>query len=489
MGNSVLGKGGAYGRSMAAETVGFLTYFGYALLVAFGYVRDFFSKRYGGGSFSAAPKGYADLVNDFEYFFVRRLFARIRDCWDRPICSKPGAHITVLDRGPIPPLMDNKPLQRTGRRIDCLNLGSYNYLGFADGLDYCTAHVLESLDKYGVGVSGVRAEFGTTVVHAELERLVAQFLGKESAVVFGMGFQTNSTVLPQLVGKGGLIVSDSLNHASLVAGCKCSPAKIMMFRHNDMEHLERVIREAVAMGQPRTRRPWTMILLVVEGIYSMEGEICNLPEIIRIKKKYGCYVYMDEAHSIGALGARGRGVCDFWGVDPSECDVLMGTFTKSFGAVGGYVAGSKELVAHVRASAYAMYYDASLPPGCCEQAMRALTVMAGMDGTEVGVTKISQLKRNANYFRKRLDEEGFTLLGDYDSPVIPLMLYLPAMIAAFSRECLLEGIATVVVGFPATPLLLARSRFCISASHTLEDLEMAVRKIAIVGQRLGLKYL
>merc|ERR1711991_513975 len=162
MGNSVLGKGGAYGRSMAAETVGFLTYFGYALLVAFGYVRDFFSKRYGGGSFSAAPKGYADLVNDFEYFFVRRLFARIRDCWDRPICSKPGAHITVLDRGPIPPLMDNKPLQRTGRRIGCLNLGSYNYLGFADGLDYCTDHVLESLDKYGVGVSGVRAEFGTT---------------------------------------------------------------------------------------------------------------------------------------------------------------------------------------------------------------------------------------------------------------------------------------------------------------------------------------
>merc|ERR1711991_1267823 len=335
MGNSVLGKGGAYGRSMAAETVGFitsfLTYFGYALLVAFGYVRDFFSKRYGGGSFSAAPKGYADLVNDFEYFFVRRLFARIRDCWDRPICSKPGAHITVLDRGPIPPLMDNKPLQRTSRRIDCLNLGSYNYLGFADGLDYCTDHVLESLDKYGVGVSGVRAEFGTTVVHAELERLVAQFLGKESAVVFGMGFQTNSTVLPQLVGKGGLIVSDSLNHASLVAGCKCSPAKIMMFRHNDMEHLEKVVREAVAMGQPRTRRPWTMILLVVEGIYSMEGEICNLPEIIRIKKKYGCYVYMDEAHSIGALGARGRGICDFWGVDPSECDVLMGTFTKSLG--------------------------------------------------------------------------------------------------------------------------------------------------------------
>jgi len=357
---------------MTAETVGlgtsFLTYFGYALLVAFGYVRDFFSKTFGGGSLAAAPKGYADLVNDFEYFFVRRLFARIRDCWDRPISSKPGSHITV-------------------------------------------------------------------------------------------------------------------------AGCKCSPAKIMMFRHNDMQHLEQVVREAVAMGQPRTRRPWTMILLVVEGIYSMEGEICNLPEIIRIKNKYGCYVYMDEAHSVGALGGRGRGICDHWGVDPKECDLLMGTFTKSFGSVGGYVAGSKELVDHVRASSYAMYYDASLPPGCCEQALRALMVMMGQDGTDTGLQKIGQLKRNANYFRKRLDEEGFTLLGDYESPVIPLMLYLPAMIAAFSRECLTEGIATVVVGFPATPLLLARSRFCISAGHTIEDLEEAVTKISQVGDRLGLKYL
>jgi len=466
----------------------FLTYFGYALLVAFGYIRDFFSRMFG-GSLASAPKGYADLVNDFEYFFVRRMFARIRDCWDRPICSKPGSHITVMERGPLPPIMNNKPLELTGTERRCLNLGSYNYLGFADGQQWCTDKVLDSLEKYGVGVSQTRAEFGTTSVHAELEQLVAQFVGKESAVVFGMGFQCNSTVLPSLVGRGGLIISDALNHASLVAGCKCSPAKIMMFKHNDTEHLEKVVRDAIAMGQPRTRRPWTKILIVVEGIYSMEGEICNLPEIVRIKKKYGCYIYMDEAHSIGALGGRGRGICDHWGINPDDVDILMGTFTKSFGAVGGYIAGSRDVVAHIRATSYAMYYDVSLPAGCAEQALRALMVMAGMDGTDLGVSKISQLKRNANYFRKRLDEEGFTLLGDYESPVIPLMLYLPAMISAFSRECLIENIATVVVGFPATPLLLARSRFCISASHTIEDLEEAIKKISRVGDRLGLKYL
>lgn len=449
----------------------------------------FCRQHLGGGSLSAAPKGYADLVDDFEYFFVRRLFARIRDCWDRPIQSKPGCFIEVLERGPVPPLMDNKPLQRTGTVRKCLNLGSYNYLGFGDGYEWITQQVLTSLDTLGVGVCGSRAEMGTTSAHAALEREVARFVGHEDAVVFGMGFQTNSTVLPGLVGKGGLIISDSLNHASLVVGCKCSPAKIMMFHHNDMAHLEQVIREAIASGQPRTRRPWTKILIVVEGIYSMEGEICPLPELVRIKKKYGCYLYMDEAHSIGALGPRGRGVCDHWGVDPKEVDILMGTFTKSFGSVGGYVASSKAVVDHVRNSSYAMYYDASMPPGCAEQALRALQVVTGADGTNGGQLKLSQLKRNSNYFRKRLTEEGFTLLGDYDSPVIPLMLYLPAMIAAFSRECLAENIATVVVGFPATPLLLARARFCISAEHTLEDLESAVKRMSAVGDRLMLKYL
>lgn len=385
--------------------------------------------------------------------------------------------------------MDNKPLQRTGVTRRCLNLGSYNYLGFGDGYDWTTKQVLESIDTFGVGVCGTRAEYGTTSVHAELEREVARFVGKEAAVVFGMGFQTNSTVLPQLVGKGGLIISDSLNHASLVVGCKSSPAKIMTFRHNDTAHLESLIREAIASGQPRTRRPWTKILIVVEGIYSMEGEICPLPEIVRIKNKYRCYLYMDEAHSIGALGPRGRGICDYWGVDPAECDILMGTFTKSFGSVGGYVAASRAIVEHVRSSSYALYYDAAMPAACAEQALRAMQVITGADGTNGGQLKLAQLKRNSNYFRKRLTEEGFTLLGDYDSPVIPLMLYLPAMIAAFSRECFRENIATVVVGFPATPLLLARSRFCISASHTIEDLEEAVGKISSVGDRLMLKYL
>jgi serine palmitoyltransferase len=186
-------------------------------------------------------------------------------------------------------------------------------------------------------------------VHEELEREVAAFVGKPAAIVFGMGFATNSLTLPALMrGKGSLIISDALNHASIVAGVRGSGARVKVFRHNEPEHLERVLRAAIAEGQPRTHRPWTKILVVVEGIYSMEGEICRLPEIVAIKKKYRAYLYLDEAHSIGALGAGGRGVCEHLGVDPADVDILMGTFTKAFGSCGGYIAGDEQLIQYLR---------------------------------------------------------------------------------------------------------------------------------------------
>merc|ERR1740130_2077843 len=152
-------------------------------------------------------------------------------------------------------------------------------------------------------------------------------------MVFGMGFGTNSTGIPALIGKGGLIISDNNNHSSIVAGARSSGAHIKVFQHNDAQNLEAVVRRAIIEGQPRTHRPWSKILIMVEGIYSMEGELCPLASIIAVKKKYNCYLYVDEAHSIGALGKQGGGICEQSGVDPTDVDVLMGTFTKSFGAV------------------------------------------------------------------------------------------------------------------------------------------------------------
>lgn len=329
---------------------------------------------------------------------------------------------------------------------------------------------------------------GTTSVHAELEECVAKYVGKPAAIVTGMGYATNSAIIPVLIGKGGLIISDSLNHTSIVNGARGSGATIRVFQHNTPAHLERVLKEQIAEGQPRTHRPWKKIMVVVEGIYSMEGEICQLPEIVSICKKYKAYVYLDEAHSIGAIGKTGRGVCELLGVDTADVDIMMGTFTKSFGSCGGYIAGSKDLIQYLKYQCPAHLYATSISTPSAQQIISAVKVILGEDGSNRGAQKLARIRENSNFFRAELQKMGFEVLGDNDSPVMPIMLYNPAKIPAFSRECLRENVAVVVVGFPATPLLLARARICISASHSREDLIKALQVISKAGDLTGIKY-
>eukprot|EP01133_Synstelium_polycarpum_P003467 gene3467-3946_t len=460
-------------------------YIAYGIIIFVGKIVHFIS-RLTGQRYLTTPKGYAPLFVEFEYFYQRYLYGRIKDCWDRPICSVPGAWIDVM-------LRSNKHysenLELTGTTKRALNLGSYNYLGFAQKEGPIADAAVATLREFGAYTCASSAEAGLSEPQRLLELETARFVGKEDALVFEMGFATNSGSLPALIGKGGLIISDSLNHASLATGCKATGTKVKVFRHNDTKNLEEVVRESIIQGQPRTHRPWTMILIIVEGIYSMEGEILNLAEIIAIKKKYKCYLYVDEAHSIGALGGRGRGVCDHAGVDPADVDILMGTFTKSFGSIGGYIAADKNLIDYLRTTTYGYVYSTSMSPPCAMQAYQALRVIMGEDGTDLGARKIKQLKDNSNFFRESLRQMGFKILGNKDSPVIPLMLYNPSKIAMFSRACLERHIAVVVVGYPATPLTSPRTRFCVSASHTREDLEWALEHISEVGDRLELKFL
>lgn len=299
---------------------------------------------------------------------------------------------------------------------------------------------------------------------------------------------TNTTTIPALIGKGGLIISDSINHNSLVVGSRTSGAVIRVFKHNDADDLEQVVRQAIIDGQPNTHRPWTKILIMVEGIYSMEGEMSPLPEIVRIKKQYKCYLYVDEAHSIGAVGPTGRGVCDHFNVDPADVDILMGTFTKSFGAVGGYVAADKNIIEFMRAHSAGHVYSASISPPATQQIISALRIIAGETHGNLGQQKIQQLRSNANYFRQRMMDMNMHVLGTFDSPVVPVMLYNPSKIGAFGREALKVGIAAVVVGFPASPLILSRVRFCLSAAHTPEQLKVACDLLEKVGGRMGMLY-
>lgn len=229
-------------------------------------------------------------------------------------------------------------------------------------------------------------------------------------------------------------------------------------------------------------------MVIVEGIYSMEGEYCDLRNVVKVCKKYGAYVYLDEAHSVGAMGPTGRGCAEYTGVDPADIDIMMGTFTKSFGGMGGYISGDKVVIDELRKKCASSSYHNSLSPVVCQQILSSLKVIMGRDGTDTGKKKICALRDNSNYFRMRLCDMGLHVLGHYDSPIMPVMLYNPTKIAAFSRECMKRGLAVVVVGFPAVPILMSRARFCISAGHTREDLDRALEAIDEIADMLKLRY-
>jgi len=355
-------------------------------------------------------------------------------------------------------------------------------------------------------------------------------------MIASMGFATNSTTIPALVGKGCLVISDELNHASIRYGVRISGANVRMFKHNDMKDLENLLREVISQGQPRTHRPWKKIMVVVEGLYSMEGTLVNLPAILDLKRRYKFFLYIDEAHSIGALGPHGRGVVDYFHVDPSEIDILMGTFTKSFGASGGYISGSHELISRLRVRSHAGPYAEAMPPSVLVQIIASTGSIMGVapsvasaansssatltltkpsitgreylgpapaellppwlilhpelrDGSE-GLSRLRRLAFNSRYLSRGLRKLGFIIYGHTDSPIIPLLIFNPGKMGLFSRMMLERKtpIVIVVVAYPATPLVTSRVRFCLSASHTKEDIDEVLRACDVVGDNLDLKH-
>ncbi|KPI96917.1 Serine palmitoyltransferase 2 [Papilio xuthus] len=334
----------------------------------------------------------------------------------------------------------------TGEERRCINLGSYNYLGFAEPTGPCADAAAEATRRYGLALASSRAELGSCPLHEELEEATARFLGVEAALVCGMGFATNALGLPGLLGPGALVLSDENNHASLILGLRLARVTVRVFRHNDLRHLERLARDAIA------ERRWTNIVVVVEGVYSMEGSIVPLQGIIALKKRLGLQVYLDEAHSVGALGAHARGVTDHCGVRPADVDVLMGTFTKSFGAAGGYIAGSAKLIKWLRAHGHMHAYAHAMSPAVCMQILAAMRALR----TPSGLRRVRTLRDNTHYFRSRLRALGVVAYGHEDSPVVPMLVYTFSNMAAVVERLTARGIATVGVGFPATPLYKAR---------------------------------
>ncbi|CAF0836525.1 unnamed protein product, partial [Didymodactylos carnosus] len=248
-----------------------LTYLSYAILCIFGWLRDFLRQSYverkKGALDPNAKLGFVPLYQSYESFYTRNMYTRVRDIFNRPIGSVASSEFDLVER-----VSDdyNWTYRYTGNKIRAINLGSYNYLGFAEKDGPCATAAINSIKSYGSALCSTRSELGTQSYHIELETLLAEYLGVESCIAFGMGFATNALNIPALVSKGDLVLSDELNHVSLILGIRLSGAKIQTFAHNDMKDLERKLHDAIVYGQPRHHRPWRKILIVVEGIYSME---------------------------------------------------------------------------------------------------------------------------------------------------------------------------------------------------------------------------
>lgn len=462
------------------------TIFGWLFLIMIGHIRDFFAKIMDDPESRHLKEynGYAPLTSDFDSFYTRRLKHRLDDCFNRPTTGVPGRYLTYLER--YTPDFFHTYLP-TGRQIQCLNLASYNYLGFAQSVGQCTDAAEEAINHYGVIAGGTRVSGGHSDSHIVSEKVVADFVGKEEALIYSQGYSTNSVIFSSLVGKNCLVISDELNHASIRFGIRMSGASLKVFKHNNLKNLEKILRKEISGGQPRTHRPWKKILVVVEGLYSMEGTICDLPGLLELKEKYKFYLFVDEAHSIGAMGPKGRGVCDYFGIHPNKVDILMGTLTKSFGATGGYIAADKAIVDRIKCTGLGSVYSEHSAPPVLAQINSSLKTITGEVRPGEGEERLQRLAFNSRYLRLGLKRLGFSVSGLDDSPIVPMMLYNVPRLPAFSRWLLERGIAVVVVGYPATPLASARVRFCVSASLTKEDLDRLLHDVDTIGSRIRVK--
>jgi serine palmitoyltransferase len=390
------------------------------------------------------------------------------------VVGVPGKMIKILERESKD---YNETLYFTGKKIKALNVGSYNYLGFAKNKGLIIDQVLAAVDKYPINYAS--KTFQCNIIK-KLEKEIAEFIYQEDCMVLSMGYGTNTSTIPILM-SDSLIFSDELNHMSLIKGMKLSKSKIVIFGHNDMNDLECKLRHFISQGQPDTYKPWRKIFVVVEGLYSMEGTIVRLKKLVELKKTYKFYIYVDEAHSIGALGKTGRGVCEHLDVNFSEVDIHMGTFSKSFGGFGGYIAGSKSLINFLKNNNSFYKNGESMSPIVATQILFSLRELIKNKAI------LKRLHYNNRMLRKALEKKRFYLLGDKNSAIVPILIPSPGKIGDFSRLCLDRRIAVVVVGYPATPVLLNRVRLCVSAAHTKKDIQRIIEVIDQIGGVIGMK--
>ncbi|MDD3862234.1 MAG: aminotransferase class I/II-fold pyridoxal phosphate-dependent enzyme [Clostridia bacterium] len=354
----------------------------------------------------------------------------------------------------------NTEVLMEGKRT--IMIGSNNYLGLTSHPDVIKAGV-DAIKQYGSGCSGSRFLNGTLDIHIELEKELAEFLQKEDVVTFSTGFQSNLGIISAIAGRSDYILCDKENHASIYDACRLSFAKMLRYEHSDMEDLER---------QLKTFPEGAGILIVTDGVFSMSGEICKLPEIVELAKKYGARIMVDDAHGLGVLGARGRGTAEHFGLE-KEVDIYMGTFSKSLASLGGYMASTKEVVSFVKHNSRPFIFSASITPASVACARASLKVLR--ENPEI----VSNLANISDYMRSGLKKKGIKLIESI-TPIIPIFTYEDEKAFLACKLLLERGVYVNPVISPATPKGQALLRTSYMATHTKEQMDEAIEKIAEV---------
>lgn len=351
-----------------------------------------------------------------------------------------------------------------GRRL--LNFCANNYLGLANHPRLREAAKM-AIDQYGIGPSAVRVIAGTTSLHVELEERLAAFKEAEACITFQSGFMANVAVVPTLVGKDDLIFSDELNHASIIDACRLSRAEVIRYAHNDVDDL----RRKIAQSKQSVRR-----LIITDGVFSMDGDIAPLPDIVAVAEEEGILVMVDDAHGEGVLGKGGRGIVDHFDLH-GRVHVEVGTLSKAFGVVGGLVAGNRRIVEWLRQRARPFLFSSAMTVPDVAACIEATKVLA--ESTEL----VDRLWQNARVMQGALRQMGFDI-GHSQTPITPIMLGEAPLAQQFSRRLFAEGIFAIAIGFPAVPMGKARIRVMNSAAHSQSDLEQALTIFERVGREL-----
>jgi len=354
-----------------------------------------------------------------------------------------------------------------GREV--INLASNNYLGLTTHPKLKEA-AIEATRKYGVGSGAVRTISGTMSLHMQLEERIARFKNVEACVVFQSGFAANAGTVAAILGPEDHIISDELNHASIIDGCRLSKAKIHVFRHKDHHQAEEIL--AGLDGHPGKK------VLITDGVFSMDGDIAPLPELVEAARRHGAIMMIDDAHSSGVLGLAGRGTVDHFGAH-GKVDIQVGTLSKAIGVLGGYVCGSRNLIEFLYHRARPFLFSTSHPPAV------AAACLAAFDVLEQETERIERLWNNAKYFQQGLASAGFNT-GMSETPITPVIVGEARLAHELSAGLFREGVLATGIGYPTVREGSARVRTIVTATHTREQLDRALEAFRRVGKRLGI---